>query len=298
MATSTSTLGKRRGHLVFFLVVAGHAVLLSSQVTMGTGHSALHSLLLAALSPFQRGAEACLGGVQSLWYGYMDLRGVREENERLRARIERLEQTLWMEREIVASYDRMSRVLNLAERLPFDSIVAEVIGFDASSWFRTITVNRGSANGVELNAPVIAPGGLVGRVVAVGPKVAQVQLLSDRDCAVGALLVRTRARGIVSGAEDAELDMKYVSNLDDVVIGDLVVTSGMDGLYPKGLAVGRVSSVLNGPRLFKRITIEPAARLDRLEEVFIYASESARQEFTEKVDSDPKSSPSRAETKP
>lgn len=225
-----------------------------------------------------------VSGVRSVWYSYIDLRAVREENRELREKATRLEQALWMEREVVARYDRLSSVLQLAERIPFESIVAEVVGVDASSWFRTITVNRGQGRGVELNAPVVGPGGLVGRVTAVGPHVAQVQLLADHECSVGSLLVRTRTRGIVSGQGSAQLQLKYVSNLEDVVVGDLVVTSGIDGIYPKGIAIGRVASVRNGPRLFKIISVEPAASLNRLEEVFILEPLGSNLELTKKVE--------------
>jgi rod shape-determining protein MreC len=284
MATTGSTLAKRGSHFVFFLVLAGHGLLLSSQVTTDRGHSALQGAILALLSPLQRGGEYVLNGIRSTWNRYVDLRSVQEENQMLREKVSRLEQALWMEREVVASYDRMSQVLGLAKRLPFESIVAEVVGFDASAWFRTITVNRGLEHGVELNAPVIAQGGVVGRVIAVGAHVAQVQLLSDRDCSVGALLVRGRSRGIVSGLGQTDLQMKYVSNLEDVTVGDLVVTSGIDGVYPKGITIGRVTTVKNGPRLFKVITIEPAAHLDRLEEVFILEALESDHEFSERVE--------------
>jgi rod shape-determining protein MreC len=284
MATTSSTLAKRGGHLIFFLVLAGHGLLLSSQVTTDRGHSALQAVILGILSPLQRGGAFALNGIRSTWSRYVDLRSVREENVKLREKVARLEQALWMEREMVASYGRLSEVLELAERLPFQSTVAEVVGLDATSWFRTITVNRGLEHGIEINAPVIAQGGVVGRVIAVGPGVAQVQLLSDRDCAVGALLVRGRSRGIVSGTGQAQLEMKYVSNLEDVAVGDLVVTSGIDGMYPKGIAIGRIAAVKDGPRLFKIITVEPAARLDRLEEVFILEALDSEFEFTERVE--------------
>ncbi len=288
MATSTSApLGSRGGHLIFSLVLLGQALLLSSQVTTEAGHSALRALLIGLFSPIQRGADAGLGAVSSLWYGYVDLRGVREENRRLQEEVARLEQALWMERDVVASYRRLSTVLDLAERIPGNPVVAEVVGLDASAWFQTVTVNRGTSHGVALNAPVIAAGGLVGRVISLGKDVAQIQLLTDRDCSVGALLARTRARGVVagSGAEVSPtgLTLNYVSNLEDVVEGDLIVTSGMDGIYPKGIAIGRVASVRNGPRLFKLVTVEPAANLDRLEEVFILEAASLS-EITERVE--------------
>ncbi|HLE71632.1 MAG TPA: rod shape-determining protein MreC [Vicinamibacteria bacterium] len=288
MATTTSApLGSRGGHLVFGLVLVLQALLLSSQVTTEGGHSALRALLIGLFSPIQRGADAALGAFSSMWYGYVDLRGVREENGRLKEDVARLEQALWMERDLIASYRRLSSVLEFAERIPGNPIVAEVVGLDASAWFRTITVNRGTAHGVALNAPVIAAGGLVGRVIAIGSDVAQIQLLTDRDCSVGALLARTRARGVVAGsgeqASPTGLTLNYVSNLEDVVEGDLIVTSGMDGIYPKGIAIGRVGSVRNGPRLFKIVTVEPAANLDRLEEVFILEAASVS-EVIERVE--------------
>ena len=274
MASTVNTLlGTRRGHFVFVLVLVAQVLLLSSQVTNKRGESALRSFFVVLFSPLQRGAEAAIGGTRSTWYRYVDLRGVRGENERLREDVARLEQALWFERDVVASYRRLSGVLQLAEKLPYEPIVAEVIGLDASTWFRTITVNRGAEQGVELNAPVVAAGGLVGRVISVGAEVAQIQLLTDRDCSVGALLSRTRLRGIVAGSGEqlsaTGLTLNYVSNLEDVVEGEVILTSGMDGIYHKGIAIGRVASVRNGPRLFKLITVEPAASLERLEEVFV-----------------------------
>jgi rod shape-determining protein MreC len=288
MATSSSApLRSRGGHFLFIVVLLAQALLLSSQVTTAAGHSALRALLITLFSPIQRGADGALNTVSSVWNSYVDLRGVREENERLKEEVARLEQALWMERDSVLSYRRLSSVLELAERMPGDPIVAEVTGLDASAWFRTITVNRGTARGVSLNAPVIAAGGLVGRVISVGPDVAQVQLLTDRDCSVGALLARTRIRGVVAGsgeqASPTGLTLNYVSNLENVVEGDLIVTSGMDGIYPKGIAIGRVASVRNGPRLFKLVTVEPAASLNRLEEIFILPPVPS-EEITERVE--------------
>lgn len=274
MATTVNApLGSRSGHFLFVLILVIHALVLSSQVSTERGDSALRSFVVMLFSPLQRGAAVAVGGVRSAWNGYIDLRGAHEENERLREEVSRLEQALWLERDLVAGYRRLSSVLELAERIPYDPVVAEVIGLDASAWFRTITVNQGQNRGVELNAPVVAAGGLVGRVISVGPTASQIQLLTDRDCSVGAMLTRTRIRGMVTGsgeqASPTGLSLNYVSNLEDVAEGDAIVTSGIDGIYHKGIAIGRVASVRNGPRLFKIVTIEPAANLDRLEEVFI-----------------------------
>ena len=288
MATALNApLGSRGGHFIFVLILVAQALLLSSQVTTERGDSALRSFVVMLLSPLQRGAGAAMGGVRSVWNDYVDLRGAHEENERLREEVARFEQALWLERDLVASYRRLSGVLELAERLPYEPVVAEVIGLDASAWFRTITVNQGKNRGVELNAPVVAAGGLVGRVISLGPTVSQIQLLTDRDCSVAVLLSRTRMRGMVAGsgeqASPTGLVLNYVSNLEDVAEGDPIVASGIDGIYHKGIAVGRVASVRNGPRLFKIITVEPAANLDRLEEVFILPA-IGEPEFTERVE--------------
>ena len=288
MATTVNApLGSRRGHFLFVLILVAHALTLSWQVTTERGDSALRSFVVMLLSPLQRGAGAAMGGVRSVWNGYVDLRGAHEENERLREEVARFEQALWLERDLVASYRRLSGVLELAERLPYEPVVAEVIGLDASAWFRTITVNQGTNRGVGLNAPVVAAGGLVGRVISVGPTVSEIQLLTDRDCSVAVLLSRTRMRGMVTGsgeqASPTGLVLNYVSNLEDVAEGDPIVTSGIDGIYHKGIAIGRVASVRNGPRLFKIITVEPAATLDRLEEVFILPAIGAI-EITERVE--------------
>ena len=288
MATTVNApLGSRGGHFLFVLILLVHALVLSSQVSTERGDSALRSFVVMLFSPFQRGAGAVVGGVRTAWNDYVDLRGAHEENERLREKVARLEQALWLERDLVAGYRRLSNVLELAERMPYEPVVAEVIGIDASAWFRTITVNQGKDRGVELNAPVVAAEGLVGRVISVGPTASQIQLLTDRDCSVGAMLTRTRIRGILTGsgeqASPTGLSLNYVSNLEDVADGDSIVTSGIDGIYHKGIAIGRVASVRNGPRLFKIITVEPAASLDRLEEVFILPA-VGELEITERVE--------------
>ena len=266
------------------LVFVGHTLLLSSQLTTEHGQSSLRVTILSLFSPIQRVTQFAIEGGRSLWNNYLGLRGAHEENIELRQRIGHLEQTLWLERDIISSHQRLSEVLKLAERLPYPSIVAEVIGLDASTWFRSMTLNQGSDHGVELSAPVIAAGGLVGRTVAVGPAVTQVQLLSDRDFAVGALLTRTRIQGVVMGSGNEQLvRLHYINKLEDVVEGDLIVTSGMDGLYQKGIAIGHVASVGKGPRLFNIIAVKPVATLDRLEEVFILSAVQP-EEFTQKVE--------------
>jgi rod shape-determining protein MreC len=156
-------------------------------------------------------------------------------------------------------------------------------------WFRTLTIDRGRDAGVALEAAVISPTGVLGRVIAVGPRAAKVQLLQDRESGAGVVVERSRVAGVVSGqlgfadAGPTDLVMKYVPSLADVVVGDLVVTSGMDRIYPKGLVVGTVRVVGPGSGLFKEILVMPAARPDQIEEVLVVKVVEAPPVFDQSV---------------
>jgi rod shape-determining protein MreC len=171
--------------------------------------------------------------------------------------------------------ERLRELLALRQEIPMDTLAARVVGRDGVPWFRSLTIDKGEADGVALDAPVMSPTGVVGRVFAVGPHAARVQVLLDRDGGAGVLLDRSRVPGVVSGqvsgpeAGAEDLVLKYVPERADVVVGDVVVTSGLDGIYPKGLVVGRVRFIGKGSSLFRDIRVEPSARFDRLEELLV-----------------------------
>jgi rod shape-determining protein MreC len=266
-------------------LILAHVVVISRQVDGGGGLSLLERGVFTLLSPFQRAAGACVRAVGAAWSGYLDLRRVHGENQQLQARVRELETALQERQSQTAEAARLRQLLGLRSILPLDALAAEVVAREGLPWYRVIVINRGSGDGVELNAPVISPTGIVGRVIERGPHAARVQLLLDRDSAVGAVIERTRVAGVVSGqvgsAEGAggpplgELAMKYVPATSDVVENDLVVTSGSERIFPKGLAVGRVLSVGVGAGLFKEILVAPAARFDRLEELLVLRGPAA-----------------------
>jgi rod shape-determining protein MreC len=279
----------RRSRVFLGGLVLAHVIVVSGQVDGGGGASLLERAVFAALSPLQRAVGAAVRGVRHSWYGYVDLRGARTENERLEERIRVLE-TLLQERQHQArEAERLRELLGLRQVLPVDTIVAEVVARDGVPWFRNITVDKGLADGVELYAPVLSPSGVVGRVVAVGPTAAKVQLLLDRDAGVGVLIERSRVTGVLGGqlgsggGGSTDLTMKYVPALADVAVGDVVVTSGLDGIFPKGFVVGRVRSVGPASGLFREVAVTPSARFGRLEEVLVVRSRTAPPAFTESV---------------
>jgi rod shape-determining protein MreC len=264
----------RKSRFILVGLVLLHLVVISHQVDGGSGASLLQRMVFAVLSPFQEAVAAAVRGVARTWTSYLDLRGVREKNQRLEERLSILETLLQEKQHKAREGERLRELLQLREDLPHQTIVAEVIAREGMPWFRSITINKGREAGVALEAPVLSPTGVVGRVIWVGSRAARVQLLQDRDSGAGVLIERSRVKGVLSGqvgfaeSSSGDLMMKYVPEMADVVVGDVVVTSGQDRIYPKGLVVGRVHFVSPGS-LFKEVLVEPSARFDQLEEVLV-----------------------------
>lgn len=282
----------RRSRILFAGLVLAHLLVISSQVDGGGGGaSLLQRWTLSVLSPVQGGLTGLVRGVSSVWSSYVGLRGVHAENQRLAGRLREAEQELQQRREQAEEAGRLREVLGLKQILPAQSIVARVIARDGTPWYRTVTLDKGTADGVPFNAPVLSPGGVVGRVIRLGPHAARVQLLVDQQSGAGARIERSRITGVVSGLSQREkegegektrreqreapcgdLVMKYVAMLSDVVVPDVVVTSGLDRIYPPGLLLGRVCQVHTGPGLFKEIVVASSAHFDSLEEVLVVTS--------------------------
>ena len=162
----------------------------------------------------------------------------------------------------------MERLLGFQNELNISTLPAVVIGAGGTSDFRVITIDRGTKNAVATNMAVIAPTGVVGRVVTSTPHASKVQLLIDRNAAAGAVVERTRTQGIVVGIGQDVVRMDFVAATADVKIGDTIVTSGIDRIYPKGFVIGRVESVGNGG-IYKTVRVRPSVDFNRLEEVLV-----------------------------
>jgi rod shape-determining protein MreC len=265
----------QRSRLLLAGLVLVHLAAISHQVDGGGGVSLLQRGLLTVLSPVQRGVGAVVGGAAEAWRGWGFHRETYEENRRLEAHVRQLETELLARADGAQEAQRLRDLLELRRTVPMNTLAAQVVGRDGVPWFRSLTIDKGEADGVALDAPVMSPTGVVGRVFAVGPHAARVQVLLDRDGGAGVLLERSRVPGVVSGqvsgpeAGSEDLVLKYVPERADVVVGDVVVTSGLDGIYPKGLVVGRVRFVGRGSSLFRDIRVEPSARFERLEEILV-----------------------------
>ena len=258
-------------------VVIGHVVLISLQVNTASGVRVLEGVTFGLFAEVQRGVARVLGGVAGFWNGYVGLLSVQAENDALRESVAELQFRLQRERALAQRARGLEELLGLRRDVGFSTVSARVIAGDATPYFRTVTIDRGTSDGVRRDSAVVSPDGVVGRVISdPGPRAAKVQLLVDRNAAAGVLIERTRAAGVVMGAADqGMLRMEYVSNLEDVELGDIVVTSGIDGIYPKGFVIGVVEVVYRGPGLQQTIHVRPKVEFSDLEDVLVIVREPA-----------------------
>ncbi len=259
---------RRPGYLLAAAIVL-QVALISAQVSTGRGVPVLEAVVFGSFAEVQRWSTAVVDGIRGVWTGYFDLRGVQTENEALKRELQELKVRLQEERATAQRADRYRQLLELRERAGIDTTAAEVIAAGASPEFRTMTIDKGASDGVARDMAVISPLGVVGRVILPSARASKVQLLIDRNAAAGALIERSRAQGVAVGRGSELLQMEYVPGTADVTSGDVVVTSGIDGIYPKGFVIGRVERVERGPGVFHAIAIRPAVDFSRLEEVLV-----------------------------
>jgi rod shape-determining protein MreC len=268
-----TTTGQPRTGLLFLAIVVGHVILISSQVQSRTGVPVLEGVTFGAFARVQQGIAGLVRGTRNSWGNYVYLRGVRGENEWLRSRVAELEIKLQEQRSLAQRSERLQALLDLKPSVSVQTLAAEVIAGSAISGILTVTIDKGSSDGVMENMAVIAPQGVVGRVLGpVASHAARVQLLIDHHgpAAAGAVTERTRAGGMVVGRDDdPPLRMDLVSSTADVIRGDVVVTSGADGIYPRGFIIGHVETAQRGDGLYKAITVRPATDFRSLEQVLV-----------------------------
>lgn len=259
---------QRTGYL-FMAVIIGHIILISAQVNTARGVPLLETVTFGTFAEVQRGASTVIGGVRTSWDDYLALQSVRSDNEQLRREVAQLQVALQQQRALAQQSRTLVDLLKLREGIQLDTVAAGVIAGSASPDFRTLTIDKGSADGVRPDMSVIAPAGVVGRIITPSARAAKVQLLIDRNAAAGAIVERSRAQGVVEGTGGSLL-LNYVSGTADVKPGDVVSTSGIDGIYPKGFVIGQIESVEKGAGgAFGAIVIRPAVDFSSIEAVLV-----------------------------
>ncbi|OGP91889.1 MAG: rod shape-determining protein MreC [Deltaproteobacteria bacterium RBG_16_54_18] len=266
-------LRKHRASLVILLLILCASFFIYLQLSNRPAGDALHTAGLRILSPFQHAFHWGVDTVRSVLKNYVFLVNVREENRQLQEEVSRLKRENSDLRESAQGFERLRNLLLFKERFPVTMVTAEVLAYSPSAWLRTIVINKGERDGVKKDMPVVTWEGVVGRILRTSPHVAVVLLVIDRNSAVDAVVQRTRTQGIVEGGGGARCYVRYVPRAEDVQVGDTIITSGMEGIFPKGLSVGEVARVVKKDYgLFQEIEIIPSAHFSRLEEVMVIVS--------------------------
>jgi rod shape-determining protein MreC len=258
---------------LFGLLVLNFALMSYDARDATTKQRKLRSIAQAIMYPIQRGASGTVNWVGG-WFGNIGaLRQAASENEQLRKQVEQMQAELRDTRERAAQGDRLGEFFKLNSNSQYKTVVASVIARDPSMWFNSLTIDKGRIAGVEVNMPVVTPGGIVGRVISTSPFSSQVMLISDEKSGAGAVVgqLGSTALGSIKGlGENGLLDMRYVSGMEKVQVGDPVMTTGQDAIYPPGYKVGEVIEVKPGSSTQPQVIhIRPSAGLDRLKEVAV-----------------------------
>lgn len=230
-------------------------------------------VLLETVTPVAAALRAASRSIGDAWSGYVDLVGAREEREWLRSRVRELEAQVDQVAETMSENQRLRHLLDLDAGLPRSAVAARIAGADVGGLFRTVTLDKGRRDGVEKGMAVIASDGVVGRIVATSPNASRVLLIVDASSGVDAVVQRTRARGIVEGGSAAGCRLKFVKRREELQVGDRVLTSGLDGIFPRGIPIGRIVGMPQDDRgLFQTADVEPSVDLSTLEEVLVVAA--------------------------
>lgn len=229
----------------------------------------LGRFLVDVVAPLQHGATMVADTVGGLWQGITGVFRLRDQVKALRVELSERNRDLRHLREIELENERLRRLLAFRSEVRDEVVTARVIGRDALGVSRSLIINRGRRDGVVKSAAVLAPDGVVGRVIVAGRNASRVLLLTDHNSAVDGIVQRTRARGIVEGKADGGCGLKFVKRTVPLELDDLVVTSGVGGVFPKGLPIGRIVAIERGQGLFQYAAVEPTVDVGVLEEVLV-----------------------------
>lgn len=271
MAVPTDVI-PRRPTLLFIVVLALLFLLMSvsSQTRyVGETRTMFERAVMTTFSPVPKLVHWIGGAMQDMVHGYIDMRGAVNENLELRRKVAALTTENLKLRQSEGDLRRLRSLLAYSEQFTMSTSMAQTIMLDTAGRFKSIIIDRGSAGGVEVNDVIANANGLVGRVVLTTKDLAKVQLVTDNNCAVGALIERTRRQGVVRGNGSSTLQMADIPSLADVIPGDRILTAGIDGVYPRGIPIGVITKAEPGQSLFKTVTVKPSVDFSTIEEVIV-----------------------------
>jgi rod shape-determining protein MreC len=255
--------------LVLFAQVLGLAVQTRRSTPEGGSANLVRVWTAAAITPIERAVVGVEQGFGYAWKTYFDLRSVRVENQGLKLQLDQLRVQQVRLREDAAQAHRLQALLAFKEQFISQTMAAQVIGTSGSEHSKLVYIDKGASDGIRPDMAVITPQGIVGKVIRVFSGTAQVLLINDEQGGIGAILERSRLQGIVRGTPSGTLILHNIMNDEKVTVGEMVLASGGDRVFPKGMPIGQVKTIRNGPDIFFDIEVTPAADLNKLEEVLV-----------------------------
>lgn len=255
---------------VTYALVVLSLILLSLSLGKGQEWNTAEKLAIEVTAPIQKCFIGTVRFIRDIWSNYFFLAEARKENLRLKDEIKLLKLENSRYKEVLLTNERLQELLKFQDSTDATLIPAMVTGWDSSGMFKSIIIDKGSRERVAINMVVVSSEGVVGRVVSVSPHYSQVLLVPDQNSAIDGVVQSSRGRGMVKGSGSDECSFDYVIKTCEIEPGDTIVTSGLGGIFPKGLCLGRVKSVDDSPyKLFKDVKVVPAVNFNKLEEVLI-----------------------------
>jgi rod shape-determining protein MreC len=265
---------------IAFLFIA--FALISANVGKRRTWGPAEQLIVEGTAPLQNFVSKTIKAVEGIWLKYFALINVQEENKALKKEIDLLRMQSARYREMAAASKSTEGFARFKDEIPWPVTEAQVIGRDPSGWFESVIIDKGKNSGLKMNMPVVDAKGVAGRLVAVSSEYSKVLLIIDQNSAVDCLVQRSREKGIVKGLSAGLCKLDYVVKAGDVMVGDMVVTSGMDRVFPKGLPVGEVVDVQDAPwEFFRNVKVKPMVDFSKLEDVLVIMKEDPLFDRTE-----------------
>lgn len=266
----------RKYKMIIFVtvIIIASLIMIAYNLKYDTGKNFLRKIVLETVAPIYGVLSGPIRSVQDAWTRYILLVGIQEENRNLKKKINELKAVLVSYQEGYQEAQRLKKLLAITDHDPYRFVTAKVIGREQAALSRTVLINKGLSDGLKNGMPVIAYPGLIGRLVDVSWHVSRVLLLIDENSNIDAIVQRNRTQGIISGAGSQGMILKYISKTQDVQKGDIMVSSGMGGVFPKGWLIGQVINVdRQDAGLFLKIKVAPFVDFAKLEELLILSSE-------------------------
>lgn len=267
-------------HAAFFIltgVLVAQLLLLSVQITRANNDRLIRHWAVSAFAPFERILSLSVGTVTHSWTMMHDLWRAQRQNEELQIQLVAARTQIQQLAGQASEAERLRTLLELKNQLPYQTLAAEVIAASPGQSSNAILIDKGKDSGLTVDLAVITPEGIVGKTIAVFPRTSQVLLITDPDSGVGCTLEKTRVQGVLKGSRNNLGQVHYIMNEESVSVNEMVLTSGLDQVYPKGLPIGTVIRVGDG-NIYKDIWVKPSAALNRLETVLVVLKPSSAQQ--------------------